>query len=293
MYLKKGDCIGIVSPSRAISKEELDLAIDFLEKEGFKVELSSHLFAKQDQFAGSDAQRAQEIQEFINRKDINAIWAARGGYGAVRIIDQIDFRPLKTDFKWFIGYSDFTVFLSHLNRQFGLPSIHATMPISVNADADEQSQLSLIKALKGEPLDYAIAKHPLTKAGDAQGELVGGNLSILYSLCGSSSMPETANKILFIEDLDEYLYHIDRMMMNLKRNGVFNNLQGLIVGGMSDMNDNTIPYGQSAEEIIYSHCKDYDFPIYFGFEAGHIQPNRALRFGQKAELKYNRLILHA
>ncbi|MFY0644046.1 MAG: LD-carboxypeptidase [Bacteroidia bacterium] len=293
MYLKKGDTIGIVSPSRAIKQEELKSAIEFLENEGFKVELSGAIFEKDHQFAGTDEQRAQEIQSFINNKDIKGIWAARGGYGAVRIIDLIDFEPLKSQFKWFIGYSDFTVFHAHLNRVLQIPSIHATMPISIDEQADDSSQESLLSALRGDDLKYKIKTHPLHKEGDANGELIGGNLSILYSLCGSASMPNMDGKILFIEDLDEYLYHIDRMMMNLKRSGVFNQLEALIVGGMSDMNDNIIPFGSTAEEIIYNQCKDFDFPIYFGFDAGHLQPNLALRFGQNAELKDNTLILPA
>jgi muramoyltetrapeptide carboxypeptidase len=246
--------------------------------------------------AGTDAQKVEDIQAFINDPTIRAILSTRGGYGCVRIIDQLDLSPLAAQKKWFVGYSDITVFHSHIHQNYGTPTIHSTMPISITDDSspeEQESNNTLIAALLGEDLRYPIASNPLNKEGNASGILVGGNLSILYSLCGSASDLDTRGKILFIEDLDEYLYHIDRMMMNLKRTGKLEHLAALVVGGMSDMNDNTIPFGKNAAEIILEHTAEYDYPIYFGFQAGHQQPNVAMRFGMNAEIKDNQLLLQA
>lgn len=264
-----------------------------MQAQGFVPERADHLFERLNQFAGSDEQKVKAIQACIDNPDIKALWSTRGGYGAVRIIDKLDFSSLKTNFKWLIGYSDFTVFHTEANK-LGLPSLHATMPVNISNDRSSEDEISLksmVKALIGDSLDYVLPEHALNRVGDSSGELVGGNLSILYSLCGSPSSLNTKGKVLFIEDLDEYLYHIDRMMMNLDRNGMLSELSALIVGGMSDMNDNTIAYGKTAEEIILERCYAYDFPIYFGFEAGHLSPNKALRFGLKCRIDDNRLIL--
>ena len=293
VYLKEGDLIGIVSPSRAISEEEVLASEAFLRAEGFEPIRAAHLFERHHQFAGTDSQKVADIQAFLDNPDIKAIWSSRGGYGAARIIDQLDFSGLKKDFKWLVGYSDFTVFHAHLNR-LGMPSLHATMPVNIKTDANPEDCISMdtmIAALKGEQLEYQLGDHPLNRQGAAEGELVGGNLSIIYSLCGSASGLDTKGKILFMEDLDEYLYHIDRMMVNLDRNGILSDLAGLIIGGMTDMNDNSIPYGKTAEEIILERCSVYDYPIYFGFEAGHCSPNRAMRFGMKCRIEDNRLLL--
>lgn len=294
MYLKEGDLIGIVSPSRAISEQEIQTAVLALESEGFRVAVGDNAHKVDRQFAGTDAEKVADIQRFIEDKEVKAIWSSRGGYGAVRIIDQINFKPLLSNFKWMIGYSDFTVFHSHLNKNLALPSLHATMPVNVKPDMGHDEKLSLdsmIRAIRGEELVYEIDANEHSHMANAEGELVGGNLSILYSLCGSASDLDTDGKILFIEDLDEYLYHIDRMMMNLKRTGKLDGLAALVVGGMSDMNDNTIPYGKTAEEIILDHTSEYNYPKIFGFEAGHLSKNLALRFGKKAVLKNNSLIL--
>ena len=213
----------------------------------------------------------------IDDNSIKAILCARGVYGTVQIIDAINFSNLKKNSKWIVGYSDATVLHSHLNN-LGMASLHATMPINFEGNTNE-SLWSLKNALFGNLNNVECKAHPLNKFGKIEGDVVGGNLSILYSLLGSPSDIDTIGKILFIEDLDEYLYHIDRMMMNLKRNGIFGNLKGLIIGGMSDMNDNSIPFGKTAEQIILDYTKGYDYPICFGFPAGHLADNRCLILG--------------
>jgi muramoyltetrapeptide carboxypeptidase len=296
MYLQSGDTVAIVSPARAIEVEKVKPAIQLLESHGLKVLTGKNVFEINNQMAGTDQEKVEDLQKFINNPEVKAIINTRGGYGSVRLIDQLDLKPLANQKKWFVGYSDITVFHSHLHQNFNTPTVHATMPVNISENPSEQETISnntLIKALFGEELNYNLPEHELSKKGNAKGILVGGNLSILYSLCGSSSDIDTSNKILFIEDLDEYLYHIDRMMMNLKRTGKLDHLKALIVGGMSDMNDNTIPYGKTAEEIILEHTADYNYPVYFGLEAGHTTPNRALRLGKEAVIQDNRLILPA
>ncbi|MBR9861435.1 LD-carboxypeptidase [bacterium] len=292
VYLKKGDKIAIVSPARWITEDELKPSIQFLQEQAFEVILSPHVYDQWNQFAGKDEVKVSDIQSCINDPSIKAIIASRGGYGAARIIDQLDFSPLKKSHKWLCGYSDFTVFHSTLNK-IGVPTIHSTMPVNMQGkDANEvYSNESLIQALMGEELKYNLNYNGLDKPGNAKGEIVGGNLSILYSIMGSPSQIDTKGKILFMEDLDEYLYHIDRMMVNLKRGGMLQDLAALVVGGMSDMNDNTIPFGKTAVEIISEHVAEYSYPVYFGLEAGHIQPNLALRLGMEAEIKDNQLFL--
>jgi muramoyltetrapeptide carboxypeptidase len=247
------------------------------------------MFNRHNQFAGTDAQKIEDIQAGIDNNEVKAIWSSRGGYGSARIIDQLNLSNIKEQ-KWFVGYSDFTVFHSHIHRHLGMPTLHATMPVNVKT-GEEYACKTMIEALRGEELKYNFNKHELNREGDANGVLVGGNLSILYSLCGSDSDISTEGKILFLEDLDEYLYHVDRMMMNLKRTNKLSKLAALVVGGMSDMNDNAIPYGKTAEEIILEHTREYNYPIYFGLEAGHIERNAALRLGMECKINDNSLIL--
>ena len=296
MYLKKGDTIAIVSPARAIQPEKVEPAIRFFESHGFNVVLGKHIYDVSNQMAGTDADKVADIQQFLNDPEVRAIVSTRGGYGCVRIIDQLDLFPLAEQKKWFVGYSDITVFHSHIHQHFNIPTLHSTMPVSISDDPSPEeiiSNTTMIDALTGKVLRYDLPANALNKQGNAKGQLVGGNLSMLYSMCGSASDIDPRGKILFIEDLDEYLYHIDRMMMNLKRTSKLSDLAALVVGGMSHMNDNAIPFGKSAEEIILEHASSYNYPIYFGFEAGHQQPNQALRLGMEAEIKDNQLLLPA
>lgn len=280
--LEKNDTVGIVSTARKISLEEIQPAIALLIRWGLNVKIGKTIGLEAHQFAGTDAQRAADFQAMLDDDAIKAIWCARGGYGTVRIIDVLDFTKFKQHPKWIIGYSDVTVLHNHINN-LGFQSLHATMP--VNVEKNTKAALQTLKAaLFGNPLRYTIQKHQLNIEGVADGELIGGNLSMLYSQLGSKSALHTQGKILFIEDLDEYLYHVDRMMQNLKRNGYFDGLKGLIVGSMADMNDNTIPFGKIGEEIIFDTCKHFGFPVCFGFPAGHLDDNRALVFGKTIRL---------
>jgi muramoyltetrapeptide carboxypeptidase len=276
--LKKGDKIGLVAPARKISKEEIADAIRIIEDHGFTVAYSEKLFSAFNQFAGADQLRAEYFQEILDRDDIKAIISVRGGYGSVKIIDRIDFSRFMDHPKWIIGYSDLTVFLNHVTKNYGVETLHASMPLSFKENT-ATALSGLFAVLQGDTPEYAIEKSSLNRMGKAKGTLVGGNLSVLYSLMGSRSFPETNGSILFIEDLDEYLYHIERMMMGLKRAGIFDDLAGLIVGGMTDMNDNEIPFGKTAEEIIHDIVSDFDFPVCFGFPAGHIDNNLPLIMG--------------
>ena len=284
-YLQQGDTIGITAPARCISEEEVAPAVQLLKEQGFNVLLSPHLFAAHHQYAGTDAERAADMQALLDHPEVKAILCARGGYGSVRIIDRLDFTLFTKRPKWLCGYSDVTVFHSHLAACHQTPSLHCTMPVNIKAELPlDESVNSLLRALRGETLHYTIPRHPLNRNGKGKGKIVGGNLSILYSLLGSQSDIDTEGAILFIEDLDEYLYHIDRMMMNLKRNGKLEKLAGILIGGMTDMHDNAVSYGKSAEEIIAEHCQEYHFPICFNFPAGHTATNLALRLGVEAEL---------
>ncbi len=281
-YLQKGDTVAIVSTARKVSKKELIPALAILKKWGLNVVLGNSIEAEEHQFAGNDNLRASDFQEMLDNSKIKAIWCARGGYGTVRMIDLLDFSNFKNNPKWIIGYSDVTVLHSHLH-QLGFETLHAQMPVSIETKTEVCVQ-SLKNSLFGKNNVTTIPSEASNVIGNAKGVLVGGNLSMLYSLCGSLSSISTKGKILFIEDLDEYLYHIDRMLQNLKRNGMLDQLEGLIVGGMTQMHDNEIPFGQSAEEIILSICSDYNYPIVFNFPAGHLADNRALILGRNTEL---------
>lgn len=278
-FLKAGDEIGIISTARKISADELKPAIHFFEKQNFKVQLGQNLFAESQQFAGDDNQRTADFQQMLDNPNIKAVFFARGGYGSVRIIDKIDFSAFLKKPKWLCGYSDITVIHSHVHA-LGVKTMHCTMPINFPTNGNSNNALqTMMNAITRKSYSYHLSEHPLNRLGEAKAVLCGGNLSILYSINGSVSDLDTNGKILFIEDLDEYLYHIDRMMMSLKRAGKLKNLAGLIVGGMSDMNDNTVPFGKTAEEIIHECVAEYNYPVCYGFPAGHISENNALVLG--------------
>jgi muramoyltetrapeptide carboxypeptidase len=281
--LKKGDTVHIVSTARFVEKEFIDYARSVFEDGGLKVKTGESLFKRKNQFAGSDTDKVADFNAAIADTNCRAIICARGGYGTARVIDRINIDGLKADPKWVVGYSDITVLLSHLYSAAGMASIHASMPVNF-ASNSRQSIDSYFAALFGKELSYTAPTHGLNKPGTAEGPMVGGNLSVLYSLLGSKSQMDTRGKILFIEDLDEYLYHIDRMMVALKRAGMLHELAGLIVGGMTDMNDNTTPFGQSAIESIDLHVKEFDFPVCYNFPSGHIDDNRAWVHGKKVRM---------
>ena len=282
-YLQKNDTVAIVSTARKIDLSAIKPAIQLLESWGLNVAIGDTIGFEENQFAGNDKERIADFQRMLDNSKIKAIWCARGGYGTVRIIDQLNFTSFIKHPKWIIGYSDVTVLHNHIHH-LGFETLHATMPINVEKNS-KQSIATLKECLFGQNISYEIISSVENKIGDVTGELIGGNLSILYSLLGSKSNIITNNKILFIEDLDEYLYHIDRMLMNLKRNGYFTNLKGLIVGGMTDMRDNEIPFGKSAKEIILDIVSEYDFPVVFDFPAGHLNDNNALILGREVRLE--------
>jgi muramoyltetrapeptide carboxypeptidase len=285
-HLQKGDTVAIAATARKVSLAEMQPAITQFESWGLRVYMPEDLFATNDQFAGNDSLRAKVFQQLLDHTTIKAIFCARGGYGTVRMIDALDFTLFTQSPKWIIGYSDITVLHSHLYTHKLASTLHATMPINMQAhNADTESIESLRKVLFGESFSYTFSSHPLNREGKATGNLIGGNLSVLYSLLGSTSDIDTSGCILFLEDLDEYLYHIDRMMVNLKRNGKLAKLAGLIVGDMSEMRDNTIPFGKTAYQIIAEHIGEYNYPVVFGFPAGHEKRNLALEMGSVYELQ--------
>lgn len=295
-YLSVGDTIALAAPARKISKAEIFSAEKWLTSVGFNVFYDDKLFAEDHQFAGNDKLRAQYFQDLLDNESVKAIWCVRGGYGSARIIDQLDFSRFQQHPKWICGFSDITVFHNHLQQNLQTATLHALMPINVTNDKTQSAACqSFIDALTGKTLTYEISPHPLSRTQAFSGILTGGNLSMLYSLIGSPSDIDTTDKVLFIEDLDEYLYHIDRMMLNLKRSGKLSHIKALLVGHLSDMHDNTIPFGKTAEEIVADHCQHFDFPLIFNVPAGHLPDNRAFRMGCQIEgiSKDNKFIINS
>lgn len=274
--------IAIAAPARWITPADVECAIQWLKANDFKPVYDDRLFAQDYIFAGSDDFRAAVIQEYMDRDDIDVIWLARGGYGSIRIIDKLDFTHFVKHPKVFVGFSDTTVFHGKMQR-LGIPSIHG--PLAGYFDRlTSESKLSLYDALMRKPLHYKWAAHPLNKLGSVKGEMVGGNLSVLYGMMGSNSFPETDGKVLFIEEVDEYIYHVERMMYGLKRAGKLDHLKALIVGGLTEIHDNPDPFGKTVEQAIFDVVKDYDYPVCFGFPAGHQPDNRAIVLGKTVEL---------
>ena len=282
-YLKPGDKIAVVAPARKVLFEEIERALQLVKEWNLQPVTGKNLWKEQDQFSGNDEERKKDLQEAMDDKEIKAVIAARGGYGTVRIIDKLDFSEFEKNPKWMIGFSDFTVLHAHINRNLNIATIHAPMMINFTKVNDE-ALLKLKEILFGKIPSYSMNSHSQNLKGKAEGEICGGNLSVLYSLLGSVSDADTTNKILFIEDLDEYLYHIDRMIVALKRAGKFSKIKALIVGGMSDMKDNVIPFGKTAEAIIHEHISEFQIPVVFNFPAGHIANNLPLIFGKKCVL---------
>jgi muramoyltetrapeptide carboxypeptidase len=287
-YLHKGDKIAIVSPARKITRSEIEPAIRLFTSWGLEVVEGDNIYASFSQFAGSDEQRLADMQQMLDDDSIRAIVCARGGYGTVRIIDRLDFSRFVQEPKWIVGFSDVTVLHSHIHRHFNIETLHAIMPVNFRDKCESNPSLnSLKKAFFGKEISYKYPAEPYFRKGSCKGPLVGGNLSILYSLTNTSSDINTNGKILFIEDLDEYLYHIDRMMMNLRRSGKLDGLAGLIVGAMTKMHDNDVPFDKTANEIIAEAVEDYPYPVCYNFPAGHIDDNRALILGREVELVIN------
>lgn len=291
--LRPGDTIAIVPTARAITRDELRDGIALAEQWGLRVQLGAGIGRKRFQQAGTDAERAADLQAAIDDPAVKAIWCARGGYGTIRVMDRVDLSPLQRAPKWVIGFSDITVLHNALQRS-GVASLHAQMPFAIGGKT-EACRESLHAALFGElsvvryQVPAGLGDLPLTaanRAGMCEGVLVGGNLSLLYALRGTPYDLDPSGKILFFEDLDELRYHLDRMLQNLRHGGWFRELAGLIVGGMTDMRDKdpADPFGMEAWEMIAEAVSPYDYPVCQGFPAGHVADNRALVLGAKAKL---------
>ncbi|MHC2993069.1 peptidase S66 [Pontibacter sp. HJ8] len=281
--LQPGDKIAIIATARTISREAIQPAVHILQQWGLEVEVGPSVGATYHVFAGDDALRLQDLQQALDRPEIKAILCARGGYGTTRILDQVDFSHFERHPKWIVGFSDITSLLCHIHS-LGIESVHGIMPLLYPTGTDAALD-SLRKVLFGEELQYQTAPHALNRTGLGEGELVGGNLALLHNVSGTRSDFSTRGKILFLEDVDEYLYNIDRMMVHLDRAGKLEGLTGLIVGHFSDMKDNAIPFGKDAYEIIAEHSGRYNYPVCFGFPTGHEPDNLALVCGRKARLE--------
>lgn len=285
-YLTKGDTIMIIAPAGFVpDSTEIDAGVALVKSWGLEVIIGKHAFKKHNHFAGTDEERRSDLQLALDDNHIKAIWCLRGGYGTVRIIDQIDFTAFKKNPKWIIGFSDITTLHTTIHN-LGFASIHASMPSGMKS-ATEANKQSLYKALFGFENSIEIQSNPFNKKGDAKGIVIGGNLSILNSMIGSVSEVNTYNKILFIEDVSEDLYRVDRMMNTLKRSGALSHLKGLIVGDFSyDVEKDTL-FGGTHREIILNAVKEYQYPVIFDFPAGHIRDNRALLFGKEIHIEVN------
>lgn len=283
-FLKRGDRIRIVSPSGRISPEKVLPAVENLQKEGFDVIVGTHAFDTFYQFAGTDENRLHDLQEALDDPECKAVICARGGYGAIRIADRLNLESFRKTPKWLVGFSDVTVLHSILQREH-FSSIHGPMPgFYIKDEKLSASYIQLLQTLRGIIPSYSFFSHANNRNGMAQGELCGGNLSIIYSLLGTPWQLNTKGKILFIEDLSEYLYHLDRMMNALKLSGSLNELSALLVGSFTEMKDNNSPFGQEVEEIILNTVKDYDYPVFFDFPSGHIDENMPLVLGQQYKI---------
>ncbi|WP_422089627.1 S66 peptidase family protein [Tenacibaculum ovolyticum] len=280
--LQKGDTIAIVAPAGILKNRKyvIDKAKKLAESWGLKVVYGKHMFNQAHHFAGTDDERCQDFQDALDNPNIKAIWSARGGYGSVRILDKLDFSKFKQNPKWVIGYSDITAFHNHIHN-IGVETIHGIMGTSMQDKPEviEKSVVSLKKALFGERLHYETSFSKNNRQGEFKGELVGGNIAILASMLGSSSQISTDNKILFIEEIGEYKYSIDRMLQSLKRAGYFTKVKGIIVGDMTKVKKNSTPWGSSIEQLILDVIPK-NIPIVFNFPAGHEPDNRALIMGR-------------
>lgn len=287
-FLKKGDLVSIIAPSGKIDVKKVINAKKHLENIGLIVEIGENINKNFYQFSATEDLRILDFQKSLNNKNIKAIFCARGGYGAVQIIDKLDFTKFNKNPKWIIGYSDITVFHSYLNKKLEICSIHGTMPVNYsNFPLTSQSFEYLTKLTFGERLEYKIKSSKYNIYGQAKGEIVGGNLTILYSLRGTPYDINTDNKILLIEDVSEYLYNIDRIMYNLKIGGKLKNLKALIVGGFTDLKDNEQPFGKTIYDIILSAVNEYNYPVIFNFPVGHQKENFAIKLGCVASISSN------
>ena len=292
-FLKAGDTLAIVAPSGILKnrQSEVNQAIDLLKGWGLHVVIGKNVFSNDDHFAGTDEQRCEDFQEAMDDPRISAIWCARGGYGTVRILDKLDYTKFRQNPKWLIGYSDITALHNQFHNK-GFQYLHGLMCVSLTKDLNEiKESVSTFKStIFGKPVNYTLVGSQYNRIGESSGQLVGGNLTILHTMLGSETSIDTSGKILFIEEVGEYKYHIDRMLQSLKRAGYFENLKGLLVGDMSKMRKNTTLWGTSVEQLILEALSEYDFPIAFNMPAGHEKDNRSMILGKTIELKVEKNI---
>lgn len=286
-YLKAGDTVAIVAPSGVLKNrtKEVEQAKTLLKSWGLHAVIGKHVFKQANHFAGTDDERCEDFQNALDDPKISAIWCARGGYGTVRILDKLDYSKFKLNPKWIIGYSDITALHNQIHNE-GIESIHAMMCTSLQDDFSTIAEtISTFKdAVLGKSLSYNLEGSTYNKTGSASGQLIGGNLTMLHTMLGSKTSIDTSDKILFIEEIGEYKYHIDRMLQSLKRAGYFDNCKGVIVGDITKLRKNTTLWGKSIEQLILDALADYDFPITFNMPAGHEKDNRALILGRTIEL---------
>jgi muramoyltetrapeptide carboxypeptidase len=287
-YLKPGDTIGITCPAGAVSLPDIEDMIKQLVDWGFRVIVGQTVGTSYFKFSATDQERISDLQQMLDDDSIHAILFGRGGYGAVRIIDQLDFTHFVKHPKWLLGYSDITCFHSHIHTQFQIATIHAHMCGGYRpADYDFDSTWSIFNVLMGKKITYQIELHRMNRMGEASGILIGGNLALLSDLIGTPSDIDTDGKILFIEDIGEYKYNIDRMMWQLYRAGKLSHLSGLLIGGFTDSLDNETPFGMSEYDIVWEKIKEFDYPVCFDFPVGHQARNLALKCGVEYKLKVN------
>ncbi|MFB9862259.1 S66 peptidase family protein [Rufibacter immobilis] len=283
-FLQKGDKVGVVSTSNFTVPEYIDGLVNILREWGLEPVLGKSIGPRQGSFAGPDELRKTDLQHMLDNEEIKAVLQTMGGYGILRIIDQVNFHQFKYRPKWLVGYSDTTFLHSHVQGMLNTASIQGTMAADLEAGFHVSSWESLRKALFGEKLEYTVKSHPLNRLGKAQATLVGGTLSILCNAKGTFSEVNTNGKILFLEEVGEHKFRVDSYLTSLKKAGKFDYLKGLLVGQLTDIQEDEPPYGKSPQEIILEAVKEYDFPVAFGFPAGHGKVNKALVFGAPVQL---------
>ena len=292
-YLKKGDTVGITCPAGYMAKEKAQTCIETLQQWGYEVMVGKTLgSASKTYFSGTDEERLNELQAMLDDPSINAILCGRGGYGVSRIIDRLDFKKFKKNPKWIIGFSDITMLHAHIITTCKIASIHAPMAAAFNdGNAENDYILSLKKMLSGKKNKYKTEHHIFNKQGIATGELIGGNLSLLAHLTGTPSDINTKNKILFLEDIGEQIYAIDRLLYQLKRSGKMNELAGLIIGGFTEMKDSDRPFGKTIYEVIAELVAEFNYPVCFNFPVSHSKENYALKIGGMYQLSVGKKIV--
>lgn len=292
-FLKSNNKIAVIAPSGRVFPEEIEDGLNLIKNWRLAPVLGKHLFEDHYNgyhFAGTDKQRIEDLQNALDNEEIKAIWCARGGYGAVKLLDKLNWDKFLINPKWIIGYSDITALHNHINN-LGVETVHGITTKRLNVNYNEETFLTLRKALSGNKLNYEIPAHAFNKKGNAKGKLVGGNLSIIYSLAGSESFIKGEDLILFIEDWNENWYHVDRMMINLKRSGLLNRIKGMIVGSFTKMDIETenpefnLNYDQTTYQVIQKIMNEFEIPIAYQFPAGHTGDNRALIFGSQVTLE--------